>query len=57
VPHDEIDINVTDDDEEVRISIKAASPASEFRTWLPPEHARQVGAALMRMADRIEGHN
>ncbi|MCW2935468.1 MAG: hypothetical protein JWM19_6430, partial [Actinomycetia bacterium] len=30
MPRDEIDINVTDDDEEVRISIKAASPTSEF---------------------------
>jgi hypothetical protein len=57
VPRDEIDIDVTDDDEEVRISIKAASPTSEFRAWLAPEHARQVGAALMRMADRIEGHD
>ena len=57
MPSDEIDINVTDDDEEVRISIKAASPTSEFRAWLTPEHARQVGAALMRMADRIEGHD
>ena len=57
MPRDEIDINVTDEDEEVRISIKAASPTSEFRAWLIPEQARQVGAALMRMADRIEGHN
>ena len=54
---DEIDINVTDDEEEVRISIKAASPTSEFRAWLTPEHARQVGVALMKTADRIEGHN
>jgi hypothetical protein len=57
VPRDEIDINVTDDDDEVRISIKAASPKSEFRAWLTPEHARQVGATLMRIADRVEGHN
>ena len=57
MPSDEIDINVTDDDEEVRISIKGASPTSEFRAWLTPEHARQVGAALMRMADRIEGND
>ena len=57
VPRDEIDINVTDDDDEVRISIKAASPRSEFLAWLSPEHARQVGATLMRIADRVEGHN
>jgi len=57
VPSDEIDINVTDDDDEVRISIKAASPTSEFRAWLTPEDARQVGCALMRIADRIEGHD
>jgi hypothetical protein len=57
VPKDQIDIDVTDDDEEVRISIKGASPRSEFRAWLTPEHARQAGAALMRSADRIEGHN
>jgi hypothetical protein len=57
VPRDEIDIDVTDDAEEVRISIKAAAPTSEFRAWLAPEHARQVGAALMRIADRVEGHN
>lgn len=56
MPRD-IDIEVTDDNEEVRISIKAASPKSEFRAWLTPEHARGVGAALMKMADRIEGHN
>ncbi len=56
MPRD-IDIDVTDDDEEVTISIKAASPRSEFRAWLTPARARQVGAALMRMADRIEGHN
>ena len=57
MPRDEIDIKVTDDDEEVKISIKAASPKSEFHAWLTPEDARQVGAALMRIADRIEGHN
>lgn len=53
----DIDIDVTDDNEEVRISIKAASSKSEFRTWLTPEDARQVGAVLMKVADRIEGHS
>jgi hypothetical protein len=56
VPRD-IDIEVTDDDEEVRISIKAASAKSEFRAWLTPEEARQVGVVLMRTADGIEGHS
>lgn len=56
MPQD-IDIEVTEDNEEVRISIKAASPKSEFRAWLTPEDARQVGAVLMKMADRIEGHS
>lgn len=56
MPQD-IDIEVTEDNEEVRINIKAASPKSEFRAWLTPEDARQVGAVLMKMADRIEGHS
>jgi hypothetical protein len=56
VPQD-IDIEVTDDHEEVRISIKAAARKSEFRAWLTPEDARQVGAVLMKVADRIEGHS
>ena len=56
VPQD-IDIEVTDDNEEVRISIKAGSRKAEFRTWLTPEDARQVGAVLMKIADRIEGHS
>ena len=56
MPQD-VDIEVSDDNEEVRISVKAVSPKSEFRAWLTPEHARQVGATLMKMADRIEGHS
>jgi hypothetical protein len=56
VPQD-IDIDVTDDKDEVKISIKAASPKLEFSAWLTAEDARQVGAVLMKMADRIEGHS
>ena len=56
MPQD-IDIEVTDGNDEVRISIKAASAKSEFRAGLTPEQARQVGAVLMKMADRIEGHS
>ena len=56
MPQD-IDVEVTDDNEEVRISIKAGSSKSEFRAWLAPKDARQVGAVLMKMADRIEGHS
>jgi hypothetical protein len=52
-----IDIEVTDDKDEVKISIKGASPKLEFRAWLTAEDARQVGAVLMKMADRIEGHS
>ena len=57
MPSEEIDINVSDDGEEVRITIKATSPRSEFSAWLTPERASQVGAKLMKIADRIEGHN
>ena len=56
MPQD-IDVEVTEDNEEVRISIKTASPKSEFRTWLTPDAARQVGVVLMKTADRIEGHS
>ena len=56
MPHD-IDVKVTEDNEEIGIRIKAASGKSEFFARLSPDEARQVGAVLMKMADRIEGHS